>query len=230
MKFSDEQNKALNVPLDLSKVKTRKKSGRDMPYVEGWQVMDRANAIFGFDGWSRETLELIENTDPTKNRNGNWVVSFRAKVQISAGGKVRQGIGFGSGISSDIHDAYEGAIKEAETDAMKRALVTFGDAFGLILYDKDNRHNRFSEAQDKKPKQQAPKAETPFDASSDQDDMAKELGDLIATIEQITTMNNLQGLWATARLKKFWADATDEQRKELDAAKNAKKATLEMAA
>ncbi len=29
------------------------------------------------------------------------------------------------------------AIKEAETDAMKRALMTFGNPFGLALYDKD---------------------------------------------------------------------------------------------
>ena len=36
----------------------------------------------------------------------------------------------------DIRDAHEGAIKEAETDAMKRALMTFGNPFGLALYDK----------------------------------------------------------------------------------------------
>jgi hypothetical protein len=33
-------------------------------------------------------------------------------------------------------EAYESAVKEAETDAMKRALMTFGNPFGLALYDK----------------------------------------------------------------------------------------------
>ena len=34
-------------------------------------------------------------------------------------------------------DAHESAIKEAETDAMKRALRSFGNTFGLALYDKN---------------------------------------------------------------------------------------------
>jgi hypothetical protein len=33
----------------------------------------------------------------------------------------------------------ESAIKEAETDAMKRALATFGNPFGLALYDRERR-------------------------------------------------------------------------------------------
>src|SRR3546814_4942354 len=39
--------------------------------------------------------------------------------------------------SSDlVGQAHESAIKESETDAMKRALMTFGNQFGLALYDK----------------------------------------------------------------------------------------------
>jgi DNA repair and recombination protein RAD52 len=34
----------------------------------------------------------------------------------------------------------EQAIKTAETDAMKRVLVTFGDQFGLALYDREQRN------------------------------------------------------------------------------------------
>jgi hypothetical protein len=49
---------------------------------------------------------------------------------------VREGCGFGSGIDRDVDQAHESAIKEAESDAMKRALMTFGNAFGLALYDK----------------------------------------------------------------------------------------------
>jgi DNA repair and recombination protein RAD52 len=37
----------------------------------------------------------------------------------------------------DLGQAHESAIKEAETDAMKRALMTFGNPFGLALYDKE---------------------------------------------------------------------------------------------
>lgn len=134
MKFTEQQTKELEKKLDPANVKARPDSG--MSYLEGWHTIAEANRIFGFDGWDRETIELIENTPPTKNSKGNNVVSFRAKVRITVGGIHREGTGFGSGISFDIHTAYEGAIKEAETDAMKRALMTFGNPFGLALYDK----------------------------------------------------------------------------------------------
>ena len=39
-----------------------------------------------------------------------------------------------------LTDAVENGIKGAETDAMKRAFLTFGDQFGLALYDKKREH------------------------------------------------------------------------------------------
>jgi hypothetical protein len=52
---------------------------------------------------------------------------------------IREGSGAGHGIDVDLGQAHESAIKEAETDAMKRALMTFGNPFGLALYDKQQR-------------------------------------------------------------------------------------------
>jgi DNA repair and recombination protein RAD52 len=60
-----------------------------------------------------------------------------ARVRVTALGVVRDGTGYGSGAMPDLGDAIESAMKEAETDAMKRALMTFGNPFGLALYDKD---------------------------------------------------------------------------------------------
>ena len=56
----------------------------------------------------------------------------------SEGGEVttREGCGYGSGIDKDIGQAHESALKEAESDAEKRALKTFGNPFGQALYDK----------------------------------------------------------------------------------------------
>ena len=51
----------------------------------------------------------------------------------------RDGHGAGSGTGTIPAEAQESAIKEAETDATKRALVTFGNAFGLCLYDREQR-------------------------------------------------------------------------------------------
>ena len=51
----------------------------------------------------------------------------------------REASGSGHGIGATPGTAHESAIKEAETDAMKRALITFGNPFGLALYDPELR-------------------------------------------------------------------------------------------
>ena len=131
----------LKKPLDPRHVASRSQGGGQVSYIEGWHAIAEANRIFGFDGWDRETVEIIQLGEPYQNKNGNNVVNYRAKVRIkttaeSCGVVVREGCGFGQGIDRDLGQAHESALKEAETDAMKRALMTFGNPFGLALYDK----------------------------------------------------------------------------------------------
>jgi hypothetical protein len=68
-----------------------------------------------------------------------WGVSYVARIKLNVGGVCREGVGAGHGIDADLGLAHESAIKEAATDAMKRAAMTFGNPFGLALYDKDQR-------------------------------------------------------------------------------------------
>jgi hypothetical protein len=65
----------------------------------------------------------------------------RVRIMVSAGNRtlIREGSGAGHGIDADQGLAHESALKEAETDATKRALMTFGNPFGLALYDKQQR-------------------------------------------------------------------------------------------
>ncbi len=56
----------------------------------------------------------------------------------------REGHGSGHGWAVLPGEAHESAIKEAETDATKRALATFGNPFGLALYDKERKGVRGS--------------------------------------------------------------------------------------
>jgi len=51
----------------------------------------------------------------------------------------REGCGTGQGSGQTPGEAHESALKEAETDAMKRALMTFGNPFGLALYDRERK-------------------------------------------------------------------------------------------
>jgi hypothetical protein len=143
MLFSPTQLHALGAPLSRDAVKTREQSGRTLSFVEGWHVIAEANRIFGFDGWSSETIELRCVAEgervigrPPHTRPGHGV-TYTAKVRITVLSELtREGTGAGHGIDSDLGQAHESAIKEAETDARKRALMTFGNPFGLALYDK----------------------------------------------------------------------------------------------
>lgn len=146
MSFTTEQIAALSAPLDRSVVKEREQGGRKVSYVEGYHVENEANRIFGFDAWDRQTLELRQVAERERKigkgqyeKNG-WGVSYVAKVRVTirVGETVviREGIGAGHGIDADLGAAHESAAKEAETDAEKRALKTFGNPFGQALYDK----------------------------------------------------------------------------------------------
>jgi hypothetical protein len=117
-------------------------------YLEGWQVIAEANRIFGFDGWQRQTIAVRCITQAERaigrDQKPGWGVTYTARVRVTviAGGLpplVREGSGAGHGIDVDLGQAHESALKEAETDAMKRALMTFGNPFGLALYDKAQR-------------------------------------------------------------------------------------------
>jgi Rad52/22 family double-strand break repair protein len=156
-RFTPDQIAALQAPLDRAKVKQRKQglSGPMLSYLEGWQVIAEANRIFGFDGWLRETIDVkcVSERERTigQKQNPGWGVTYTCRVRISVfcGGwstghslgsiVIREGTGAGHGIDTDLGLAHESAIKEAETDAMKRALMTFGNPFGLALYDKEQR-------------------------------------------------------------------------------------------
>ena len=148
--FSHEQIAALSAPLDRAKVQTRSQAGRSLAYLEGWQAIAEANRIFGFDGWQRETIAVhcVNQSERTIGRDGRsgWGVTYTARVRIRVGDVIREGSGAGHGIDADLGQAHESALKEAETDAMKRALMTFGNPFGLALYDKQQREVTSSSA------------------------------------------------------------------------------------
>ena len=142
MAFTDEQREALKAKLRIQHVRSRLSNGTTIPYVEGWHVIAEANRIFGYDCWNRNTLS--PRCVWREIQRGQTVCFYTAKVRITvtAGGAtiVRDGIGTGTGRAAAPEVAHEIAMKAAETDATKRALATFGNPFGLALYDKDKLH------------------------------------------------------------------------------------------
>lgn len=144
MTFTPEQVGALGADLDRRHVKGRQQAGRTLSYIESWHAIAEANRIFGFDGWTSETVECRQVAETPRDGKPGWSVSYiaRIRVTVQAGDRVivREGVGAGHGIDASLGQAHESAIKEAESDARKRALMTFGNPFGLALYDKTQAH------------------------------------------------------------------------------------------
>jgi hypothetical protein len=137
MGFSAKQVAALRRNVEERHVRTRQSiTGKDLSYLEGWYVIAQANRIFGFDGWSRETLE--SKCVFARESRGYFTAVYTAKVRITVAANgstiIREGHGTGEGRGEYPGEVHDTALKAAETDATKRALITFGRPFGLELY------------------------------------------------------------------------------------------------
>ena len=205
MTFSDKQVQLLNEPIKKANVSTRwgdKKQTFQLSYVEGWHVIKEANRIFGFGGWSSETVDLKFISEDSSS------ITYIARVKITVGNVVKEGVGAGHGRMGGIGDKHESAIKEAETDARKRAFMQFGDQFGLSLYDKHQAWAKESSTPKAKP---AIKTEPPK-AKGDGESLTKQF---LASIKKNPGKEKLAGL--KTNLSDRFADGsiTDEQRNEV---------------
>jgi DNA recombination protein Rad52 len=132
MTFTKEQTEQLNQPIDPKVVAFRQQGSMQLAYLESWYVINEANRIFGFDGWQSETIQL------DCVQSDEFCVTYIAKVRVTIGDVIREGVGagHGKGKSVNLGDKHESAVKEAESDARKRAFMQFGSQFGLSLYDR----------------------------------------------------------------------------------------------
>ncbi len=143
-------------PENLS---TRSQSGMELTYVQGWWDIDELNEIFGWDGWSYSTADGPKELFAQWHKVQKWddktkaykevdrfdvvcraAVMLEVYTDISDWTITREDVGYGNGMTykhGQEIDAYEGAGKEAVTDALKRAARTLGNRFGNCLYDKE---------------------------------------------------------------------------------------------
>jgi len=87
------------------------------------------------------------------------------------------------------------ALKEAETDAMKRALVTFGNRFGLALYDPEKKGVSRPRGKRVSPPQHWP-VHLPGGHATTLCNTAQEFyGELRKQLETLTAIADVQALW-----------------------------------
>jgi len=160
--FTDKQNQVLAYELDSSRIKSRSKGNVSLSYLEGFDVIETANKIFGYGNWDYNITSLTQVSQEL-NHNQNNVVCYKAVLNITvhdiqhSKSVTREDVGFGTGIAKTLADAHEGGAKEAVTDAIKRTLRSFGNQFGNSLYDKSRQHqNQPTQQYSQPPSQQIP--------------------------------------------------------------------------
>ena len=167
--FNKEQTKLLHQELASNRIKTRSKGNINLSYLEGFDIIETANRVFGFGNWSYHTVSL-ESVSSEINQNQNHVICYKAVVKVLVYNEQhtnhisREDVGFGSGIAKTLADAHEGGAKEAITDSIKRAMRSFGNQFGNSLYNKSknqanthqNNNQHFQQPQQQYVNNQAP--------------------------------------------------------------------------
>lgn len=129
----DEILSDLEQPLDESRIKgVNVGHGQSAPYLEAWDVIRAANRVFGADGWSYRIIGA-----PTFIPLASL---YMAEVEVTVIGVTRSDIGtniLAGGTAGPQPSHHEMSIKGAVSDALKRALRSFGAQFGNELYDKE---------------------------------------------------------------------------------------------
>jgi hypothetical protein len=109
MSFSPKQIQALRRQPNRCHIRTRQAHGRELSYLEGWYAISEANRIFGFDGWSRETLET--RCVLARETRGTFLAVYLARVRVTVQADgltiIREGHGTGEGRGTspgEVHD------------------------------------------------------------------------------------------------------------------------------
>lgn len=137
--LSNEVTTELDKALDPKRITTFQSGPqKGVRYLEGEDVIRTANRIFGYGGWGYRLVSppvCVEEGEQGQNNTLYQVWTAHVEVTVDGcppvsdlGTNTRQGKGAA---------ALEMAIKGAVTDGIKRCLKTYGDQFGLVLYDKD---------------------------------------------------------------------------------------------
>lgn len=149
-RLTEQQVGFLLQPINGNRVRNL----RGMSHLEAWDVRRQLIRIFGFEGFTVETLslELVhERGDQRKKKNSSdtytaWTIVYRAQVRLTVRDTDGQPIAtFEDAAAGDavnqpsVGDAHDLAMKTALSQALKRCAVNLGDQFGLSLYNDGSR-------------------------------------------------------------------------------------------
>lgn len=150
MYLNDQQYEMLLKPINPARVG---KDGKGFAHLEAWDVRRVLIGIFGFTGWSADTIamELIFE-DASDGPKPRYTVAYRACCRLTIGDCTFTEWAVGDAPNNPSRaDAHDMAIKTAESQAFKRCAVNLGDQFGLSLYDGGSRQQSIKATLDRLP-------------------------------------------------------------------------------
>ncbi|WP_051777668.1 Rad52/Rad22 family DNA repair protein [Streptomyces violaceorubidus] len=138
--FSPYQLRMLHGGIHANRVRML----RGMAHLEAWDVRRQLIRVFGFGGFSIDTvsLDLVSERETKNGERSKWTIVYRAQVRLTLytpdGRKIThfEDAAAGDAINQpSIGDAHDLAMKTAVSQALKRCAVNLGDQFGLSLYN-----------------------------------------------------------------------------------------------
>lgn len=143
-RLTDQQLKVLYSALHSDRVGFNQKG---FAHVQQWDVRRFLIRVFGFGGYDTELVSIdvvreIEHAPSNPSGKSRWTVVYRVHQRLTvkdiAGRPIATFDGVATGDAQNqpsLGDAHDGAVKEADSQSLKRAAVNLGDAFGLSLYN-----------------------------------------------------------------------------------------------
>lgn len=156
MGVNAEQHMYLLNSLRSTRIATRRLGGKNLSYLEAWDVKAHLTRIFGFGNWDSELLRerylgAKEYTSSGDNPKPMVEVAWQATVQLTIrnpqGSEICRyseaavGSATGGADGAGLGDLHDNALKQAESDALKRCAINLGTQFGLSLYDNGAKHD-----------------------------------------------------------------------------------------
>lgn len=133
MTLTSEQIAELKRPLDEKRIEHRKAKFGSVEYLPTWDIIQRANEIFGYGGWHRQIVRLEKAY--AEEDEGTYNVAYLCEYRIIIGDIVHEDVGFGAAVNyPEATAAHEKAVKTAVSDGLKRCFRALGPQFGLTLY------------------------------------------------------------------------------------------------
>lgn len=147
-RISAAQHEVLMRPLNNTRVAKRSQGGKQLSYLESWDVRAHLIRVFGFCNFSIEledqhlvnVREYMGGKDSDKEMvECSWFAKVRLVVFNEDGDPLCSysdaSVGSTSGPRNMIGEHHDNAMKTAASDALKRCAINLGTQFGLSLYD-----------------------------------------------------------------------------------------------